>query len=208
MDLPPDRQVAVRIKRAAPDRWTFFCPACDWHHQVNDTWQFNGNQDLPTFSPSILVSNGKVLYQRDPKVPGNEKIGEEEMIGKFSGKAKKEFRTAKHPDDSRGQRKYELEASLTLQGILEIDAFLGDESVADFQFTDDVEEHPGELYPLLSNVDPAHQRLGIASAVYKWAEELTGLPVAPSSDQTSAAKRFWKARSKVEVLLDRIGKNR
>lgn len=65
-----------------------FCPACKRHHRViteeaNDgqtaRWGFNGNLDLPTFTPSILtwspdtkqtrchsfVTNGKIQFLSD-----------------------------------------------------------------------------------------------------------------------------------------------
>lgn len=37
----------------------FMCPGCKQHHQVTigaGGWQFNGNGDAPTFSPSVLVT--------------------------------------------------------------------------------------------------------------------------------------------------------
>lgn len=38
---------------------TFFCPGCDQCHSVNTsarvTWDYNGDADNPTLSPSILV---------------------------------------------------------------------------------------------------------------------------------------------------------
>ena len=39
--------------------YLFWCPGCDTAHGPNDTWQFNGDVDKPTLSPSILV-NGTV----------------------------------------------------------------------------------------------------------------------------------------------------
>lgn len=34
----------------------FRCPGCDDFHQVSiGTWSWNGDLDLPTFSPSVLV---------------------------------------------------------------------------------------------------------------------------------------------------------
>lgn len=36
----------------------FYCPACKEHHGVNSSWNFNGDYDKPTFSPSILVTWG------------------------------------------------------------------------------------------------------------------------------------------------------
>lgn len=37
----------------------FYCPACKELHTVNPKgWNFNGDYDKPTFSPSILVTWG------------------------------------------------------------------------------------------------------------------------------------------------------
>lgn len=38
------------------DSLTIFCPACKCGHTINKTWQFDGNKDMPTISPSILVT--------------------------------------------------------------------------------------------------------------------------------------------------------
>ena len=38
-------------------RWMIFCPGCECAHGINDGWKFNGNFDLPTFTPSILVKS-------------------------------------------------------------------------------------------------------------------------------------------------------
>lgn len=44
------------------DRWKnqfgFWCPGCDEHHTINDTWNWNGSIDKPTFTPSILTKTG------------------------------------------------------------------------------------------------------------------------------------------------------
>lgn len=37
------------------ERWLFRCPGCDEWHGVDDTWEFNGDMEAPTFSPSVLV---------------------------------------------------------------------------------------------------------------------------------------------------------
>lgn len=36
----------------------FWCPGCEEMHGVTSGWKFNGNYDSPTFSPSVLVTNG------------------------------------------------------------------------------------------------------------------------------------------------------
>ncbi len=50
-----------KIKRLSPadDRLFFNCPGCNEEHAVNTTWQFNNDDDKPTFSPSILVTGWK-----------------------------------------------------------------------------------------------------------------------------------------------------
>ena len=34
----------------------FFCPGCQARHAINDTWEFNGDYEKPTVSPSVLVT--------------------------------------------------------------------------------------------------------------------------------------------------------
>lgn len=33
----------------------FKCPGCEQRHAITDSWEFNGDVQNPTFSPSILV---------------------------------------------------------------------------------------------------------------------------------------------------------
>jgi hypothetical protein len=33
-----------------------YCPGCAQYHLIDSRWQFNGNYDRPTFSPSLLIS--------------------------------------------------------------------------------------------------------------------------------------------------------
>lgn len=35
--------------------WTFYCPGCKKGHTINNTWDFDGNYEAPTFSPSVLT---------------------------------------------------------------------------------------------------------------------------------------------------------
>jgi len=35
--------------------FTFWCPGCDCHHIIGTSWEFDGNMEAPTVSPSILV---------------------------------------------------------------------------------------------------------------------------------------------------------
>jgi hypothetical protein len=64
--------------------WVFFCPACKSPHQCDNRWEFNGNQEAPTFTGSVLqhevpdkdgykgwplchsyVTNGRIQYLKD-----------------------------------------------------------------------------------------------------------------------------------------------
>ncbi len=49
--------------------YIFYCPGCKCHHMYyikgyNISWQFNGNLQSPTFTPSLRVNygNGKVCH--------------------------------------------------------------------------------------------------------------------------------------------------
>jgi hypothetical protein len=52
--------------KALPDRFHFFCPGCEQVHGITyafpapygSDWAWNGDVDLPTISPSILVQGG------------------------------------------------------------------------------------------------------------------------------------------------------
>lgn len=44
----------------------FWCPGCEEMHVVNSGWTFDGNFDAPTFSPSVLVTNGHFSPGRPP----------------------------------------------------------------------------------------------------------------------------------------------
>jgi hypothetical protein len=43
-------------------------------------------------------------------------------------------------------------------------------------------------------VDPGFRRQGIATALYDWGEQLTGLKFVPAPSHTPAAAAFWKHR--------------
>jgi hypothetical protein len=81
----------MKIKKQTVDYYHFYCPGCNALHSyaVSDDgsqWQFNGNLDSPTFTPSLLntkpvkdekgnvifktschlfVTNGKIIYCGD-----------------------------------------------------------------------------------------------------------------------------------------------
>jgi len=45
-------------------------------------------------------------------------------------------------------------------------------------------------------VDPRFRRKGLATAMYDWGEQLSGLKFAPASSHTDAAEAFWQARKR------------
>lgn len=49
------------------DRWIFECPACGCCHFVNDKWQFNGDVNRPTVTPSILVRGTRPITDDEHK---------------------------------------------------------------------------------------------------------------------------------------------
>lgn len=40
------------------DQLGFWCPGCENMHVLDGSWNFNGDYNKPTFSPSILVTSG------------------------------------------------------------------------------------------------------------------------------------------------------
>jgi 8-oxo-dGTP pyrophosphatase MutT (NUDIX family) len=52
------------------------------------------------------------------------------------------------------------------------------------------------LYPLMVDVDPDHRRRGLASAMYAYAEKVTGRKIIPSADQTEDGKALWAGNQK------------
>ena len=53
--------------------YTFYCPGCKHSHMFNEQWNFSGDINAPTFSPSLddtgrchlYVKNGKIEYLSD-----------------------------------------------------------------------------------------------------------------------------------------------
>lgn len=65
-------------QRATGPAYYFYCPGCKNYHVFDSRWQFNGDLDKPTFSPSLLcnpdhverrchsfVRGGKIEYLSD-----------------------------------------------------------------------------------------------------------------------------------------------
>jgi hypothetical protein len=46
----------MKLKKTNDNRYLFYCEGCKRVHSFNDTWQFDGNFDKPTISPSIKVT--------------------------------------------------------------------------------------------------------------------------------------------------------
>jgi len=42
------------------------CPGCKQTHTVGPSWQFNGDLENPTFSPSVLVKSGHYASHHKP----------------------------------------------------------------------------------------------------------------------------------------------
>lgn len=57
------------------DRWLFECPGCGCCHFANDTWTFNGDQEKPTFRPSILVTGKRdITDDEHARIMAGEKV--------------------------------------------------------------------------------------------------------------------------------------
>lgn len=48
----------IRHSDGGPYGWSFYCPGCEHDHVIPvegpNGWNFNGNEECPTFSPSLL----------------------------------------------------------------------------------------------------------------------------------------------------------
>jgi hypothetical protein len=48
----------MKAKRVGNNRWRIDCPGCGEAHVLDGRWSFNGDQQRPTFSPSLLLRTG------------------------------------------------------------------------------------------------------------------------------------------------------
>ena len=67
------------LRSQAGERVAFWCPGCDEAHAVTVTpggWQFDGNNERPTFAPSILVTGFKLSAEGEAMIERGERIGE------------------------------------------------------------------------------------------------------------------------------------
>jgi len=46
----------AKARRMNDEKIMFQCPGCGHAHLVDERWDFNGDFDMPTFHPSVLVS--------------------------------------------------------------------------------------------------------------------------------------------------------
>lgn len=53
-------QVSPYLRRAE-GAYTHWCPGCLKMHRLPDSWQFNGDVNLPTFTPSFLHKGIKTI---------------------------------------------------------------------------------------------------------------------------------------------------
>lgn len=51
-------QVSAKLRSVEGGRWMYWCQGCEEPHMVGPGWQFDGNVEAPTFSPSVLVTGG------------------------------------------------------------------------------------------------------------------------------------------------------
>ena len=55
-------QLSPILREIASNQLAFMCPGCKQSHSINyggsNTWQWNGNADKPTITPSVLVRSG------------------------------------------------------------------------------------------------------------------------------------------------------
>ena len=65
----------MKVRTTNDNRFMLFCPACECGHWFNDTWQFNGDMEKPTISPSILVRSVTMPDPIPRNADGSYKIG-------------------------------------------------------------------------------------------------------------------------------------
>jgi hypothetical protein len=54
-------QVSAKLRSVA-GVYSYWCQGCEEMHAVTAGWQFDGNVDAPTFSPSVLVTSGHYCH--------------------------------------------------------------------------------------------------------------------------------------------------
>lgn len=49
------------VLRRVKGGYAHWCPACEEMHVIPDRWQFNGNAERPTFTPSVKITGIKTI---------------------------------------------------------------------------------------------------------------------------------------------------
>ena len=63
-------QVSSKLRRGAGG-YFHWCPACEEMHHLPDSWQFNGNIESPTFSPSFKHEGVRVTKDANGEWTGD-----------------------------------------------------------------------------------------------------------------------------------------
>jgi 8-oxo-dGTP pyrophosphatase MutT (NUDIX family)/GNAT superfamily N-acetyltransferase len=91
---------------------------------------------------------------------------------------------------------YEIRHKLDERGkYATITAHLGGEQVGQLDIGHS-QAHPGFIRPVQVEVHPRHRRRGLATAMYRRAEEVLGAKVVPGTSQTRAAKKLWAQKAR------------
>lgn len=59
----------MKLVEQKPIGWMFYCPGCRCNHYFDSRWTFNGNEESPTFQPSLLLTTGWAPKRRI-NIPG------------------------------------------------------------------------------------------------------------------------------------------
>src|SRR6185312_17056024 len=59
-----------RFLRRVQGGYAHWCPGCGEVHTIFDNWGFNGNVEIPTFTPSVKVTGKRKEYDADGKWTG------------------------------------------------------------------------------------------------------------------------------------------
>lgn len=65
-------RLSSKLRNMENNQIGYWCPGCNQMHGIQygdtgDTWDWNGDVNSPTFSPSVLVTSGHYLPGRDPE---------------------------------------------------------------------------------------------------------------------------------------------
>lgn len=59
-------QLNERLRSVEGCHFAFWCPGCEEMHLVGTTWQWDGNLEAPTVSPSLLITSGHYCSRWKP----------------------------------------------------------------------------------------------------------------------------------------------